>query len=240
MPRPIPAPQQAQSVNQVENHQPATRSLARQPAVQALSLAALLLGSASLLLPATAAAAAGDRAAAFDAERRWFAGISGATSQSSFNVGSGAGGNTRSLTDTGMLRVGRYGQPTRYGVDLMYVRYSEATLWLATGWLDYVIPWGDIFSGYAGITAGGVSLRWRGNNPFGAGTDFGVDGNQEISWAAGLRAGGLIEVTELVQVEVGYRFLFTGLEDRFSNDDVDAKVELRNQRVVHAGVNFRF
>lgn len=188
-----------------------------------------------LALPVPAAAS--DRAVAFEAERRWFVGIAGATSQTRFNVDDEAGSSINSLTDATMLRLGRFGRPARYGVDLMYVRYDEAVVLFGTAWLDYVIAAGDIFSGYAGIAAGTASLRWRDNDPFGANENFGVKDDTERSWVAGLRVGGLIEVTELVQVELGYRYLLSGLEAEFADS---ATVRLRNQRAVHAGVNFRF
>ncbi|MEX0730404.1 MAG: hypothetical protein WED00_10440 [Aquisalimonadaceae bacterium] len=196
-----------------------------------------------LLLSLAAAApaiASDDRAVAFETDRQWFAGIAGATSQSRFNVDSGAGGSINSLTDAALLRVGRYGRPARYGIDLMYLRYDEATAVFGTAWLDYIIAAGDIFSGYLGIAAGATSVQWRGNDPFDAGRNFSVGGKREASWAAGLRIGGLIEVTRLVQVELGYRFLFTGLEAEFTDGGNGSTVHMRNQRAVHAGVNFRF
>ncbi len=192
----------------------------------------------ALLLPSLAGA--NDRAAAFEAERRWFLGIGGATSQSRFRADSAAGGNTNSLSDTPVLRIGRYGRPARYGIDLMRVRYDEAEVWYNTAFLDYVIPGGEIFSGYAGLALGWGHLRWRRDSLLGGALDFNARGENTTSWLAGLRFGGLIEVTELVQVEIGYRYLFTDFSDRFSADGERVTVEGTNQRAVHAGVNFRF
>lgn len=193
-----------------------------------------------ILIAAFNNAAADDRPVAFETERRLFAGIAGTTSQSRFHVSEAAGGSVNTLSDALLLRFGRFGRPARYGVDIMHVRYDEARVIAGTLWLDHIFAAGDIFSGYVGIAAGGVQLRWRGNDPFDAGHGFGVDDETESSWAAGLRVGGLIEVTDLVQVELGYRFLFTGLEADFPVNERTAAVEMRNQRVVHAGVNFRF
>lgn len=197
-----------------------------------------LLASLLLLLPATAM---GDgRAVAFEAERRWFVGIGGATSQSRFRADKEAGGNTNSLSDTPVLRIGRYGRPARYGLDLMRVRYDEAVAWYNTAFLDYVFPGGEIFSGYLGLALGWGHLRWRDNTLLGGETDFGARGDTTTSWLAGVRIGGLIEVTELIQVEIGYRYLFMDFSDSFSHEDKTVSVEGTNQRAVHAGVNFRF
>ncbi len=186
------------------------------------------------------AAHADNNPAALDSERRWFIGIGGATSQSRISAGSDAGRAGDTLTDTLVARAGRYSGRMRYGIDVMRVNYDEARVWMTTAWLDYLIPLGDLFSGYAGIAAGHARLNWRENDPFDAGRNFGLRGQTDDSWTAGLRVGGLIEVTELVQVELGYRFLFTDLETRFRDGDVDERVTFRNQRAVQAGVNFRF
>ncbi len=193
-----------------------------------------------LLLPLPAAAQPFDRAVAFEAERRMFIGIGGATSQSRFRADGEAGGNINSLSDTPVLRIGRYGRPARYGVDLMRVNYDEAEAWYGTAFLDYVIPGGEIFSGYVGIAAGWGRMRWRRNDVLGGDSDFGAKGTHTGSWLAGVRAGGLIEVTELIQVEIGYRFLFADFEEQFSDGTTTVTAESKNQRAVHAGVNFRF
>ncbi len=191
-----------------------------------------------LLLPT--AANGSDRAVAFEAERRWFIGVGGATSQSRFRSDATAGGNANTLSDTPFVRLGRYGRPARYGLDVMRVRYDEAEVWYGTAFLDYVIPGGEIFSGYAGISLGWGRLRWRSNDLLGGELDFGARGNTTKSWLAGIRLGGLIEVTPRVQAEIGYRYLFTDFSDRFSAEGQRVSVEGRNQRAVHAGVNFRF
>ncbi|MCP1675063.1 hypothetical protein J2T57_002211 [Natronocella acetinitrilica] len=194
-----------------------------------------------LLLSILAAdAPASDRAVAFQQEKRWFAGFAGATTQARFTVEGDAGSSVTSLDDALYLRAGRFGRPMRYGVDLMRVRFDEAETWTVTGFLDYVISGGDLLSGYIGITAGGSTLRWRDSDPFDGGGRFGARGDRVNSPVAGLRAGGLIEVTEIVQVEIGYRFLWTNFEDDFDDGTLSGSVEGRNQRAIHAGVNFRF
>ncbi|MCC5810149.1 MAG: hypothetical protein JJU06_07230 [Ectothiorhodospiraceae bacterium] len=193
-----------------------------------------------VLLPVQGFAQPFGRAVAFEAERRMFIGIGGATSQSRFRADGEAGGNLNTLSDTPVLRVGRYGRPTRYGVDLMRVNYNEAETWYGTAFLDLVIPGGEMFSGYVGVAAGWGSMRWRRNDVLGGDGNFGAKGTRTGSWLAGFRAGGLIEVTDLVQVEIGYRFLFADFEERFSDGTTTVTAVSKNQRAVHAGVNFRF
>lgn len=195
-----------------------------------------LLVCAALILGAHGVAAGNDRAVAFEQEKRLFAGFAGATTQARFAVDGNAGESVTSLDDGLLLRVGRFGRPARYGIDLMAARYQEAEAWTVTAFLDYVIEGGDLFSGYVGIAGGYGRLDWRDRDPFGAGTAMTRRGQRAESPVAGLRVGGLIEVTDVVQVEIGYRFLWTDFNDRFN----DGGVEGRNQRAIHAGVNFRF
>lgn len=192
-----------------------------------------LLVVLSLSLPAPLAAGQ-------DGERRWLVGVAGASSQSRLRAGSDLGGNENTLHDALLVRAARLNRPWRYGADAMQVNYDEARLRVYTGWLDYVRPAGQIFSWYGGAAAGLAGLKWRDDDPLGAGRDFGVRGDTTMSWVAGLRLGGLIEVTDLVQVEIGYRYLITGLNERFRDGDARGEVRVRDQRVVHGGVNFRF
>lgn len=203
----------------------------------------LLRGTLGILLAGTLLAptvSADERAAALQVDRRLYVGISGMTAQSRIHVGGGAGEDVNTLSDGFLLRFGRTGRPARYDVELARTRYDEGTLLLGMASLDYLIPWGELFSGFVGLVAGYAQLEWDGDDPFDGGADFGVDGETAAGGVVGLRAGGLIEVTELVQVEIGYRYLHTGMDQRFGSDAEGGRVNVRNVRMVHAGVNFRF
>ncbi|SEO95793.1 hypothetical protein [Aquisalimonas asiatica] len=200
----------------------------------------LLLPGLALLLGFPAVAAADGRAVALEVDRRMYAGIAGFTAQSRMRAEDGAGSGTNSLSDGLLLRLGRTGRPARYDVELARTNYDEGELWLTMASLDYLIPGGDLFSGYVGIVGGYGRIEWNSNDPFGGGDNFGVRGERDSSYVAGLRGGGLIEVTDLVQVEIGYRYLHTEFSRQFDGNDGGGKVQVRNLRMVHAGVNFRF
>lgn len=185
-------------------------------------------------------AAASERAAALRVDERLYAGVAGFTAQSRIRVADGVGDNVNTLSDGVMLRFGRTGRPARYDVELARTRFDEADLLLAMASLDYLIPWGDLFSGFTGLVVGYAQVEWRRNDPFGGGADFGVRGKRDEGAVVGLRAGGLIEVTDFVQVEIGYRYLHADFERRFEAADRAGRVQVRNVRMVHAGVNFRF
>ena len=200
----------------------------------------LALAVQGCLLAGAGGAIADDRAVAFEQERRWFAGFAGATSQTRFTADGTAGSSTTALADGLLVRFGRFGRPTRYGMDTSRVRYDQAEMWTTTAYLDYVFAGGGLFSGYLGVTVGYGTLRWRGRHPFDGEADFRRADSRQRGPVAGLRAGGLIEVTDLVQVEIGYRYLWTDFEERFDNDSGGGSVTASNQRAIHAGVNFRF
>lgn len=186
----------------------------------------------ALMLPMPVAADSGDRS--------WSLGIAGATVQSRFRAGDELGGNSNSMDDSVLLRATRHHSGWRYGGDIIQVSYDEARLRVLTVYGDWVQSAGQIFSWYLGAAAGYGQSRWRGGDPLDGGSDFGVSGNTTVSWVLGPRFGGLIEVTDRVEVEIGYRYLFTGLSDRFSSDEASGTVRVRDQRLVHGGVNIRF
>ncbi|WP_290647831.1 hypothetical protein [Aquisalimonas sp.] len=198
----------------------------------------LAVCTAGLFLPVTGTA--DGRAAALEVDRRMYSGIAGFTAQSRMRAEDSAGDNVNTLSNGLMLRFGRTGRPARYDVELARTNYDEGELWLGMASLDYLIAGGDLFSGFVGVVAGYGLLEWNSNDPFDGGEDFGVRGEQDGSPVVGARAGGLIEVTEMVQVEIGYRYLHTEFSRRFRANDVGGKVRVRNIRMVHAGVNFRF
>lgn len=200
----------------------------------------LLLTAVALLLGFPGVSAADGRAVALEVDRRMYAGIAGFTAQSRMRASDDAGSSTNTLSDGPLFRLGRTGRPARYDVELARTGYDEGELWLTMASLDYLIPGGSLFSGYLGITGGYGRLEWKSNDPFGADRDFGVRGERDSSYVAGIRGGGLIEVTDLVQVEIGYRYLHTEFSRRFDDDGEGGKVQVRNLRMVHAGVNFRF
>ncbi|MDN3517002.1 hypothetical protein QWY84_05180 [Aquisalimonas lutea] len=203
----------------------------------------LLYGTLAYLLAGALAApplSADERAAALQVDRRVYAGLSGMTAQSDIHVGGGAGGDVNTLSDGFLLRLGRTGRPARYDVELARTRYEEGTLLLGMVSLDYLIPWGDLFSGFVGLVGGYARVEWKGDDPFSGGADFNTDGETVSGGVIGLRGGGLIEVTDLVQVEIGYRYLHTGMDQRFTGGARSGRVDIRNVRMVHAGVNFRF
>ena len=198
----------------------------------------LMLIVSLLWLPAPTMA--DGRAVALEVDRRMYAGVAGFTSQSRMRADGDAGGSVNTLSDGLMLRLGRTGRPARYDIELTRTGYDEGELLLGMASLDYLIPGGGLFSGFIGLVTGYGRLEWGSNDPFDSGTDFDVRGERDSSWLIGLRGGGLIEVTELVQVEVGYRYLHTELSRRFQADDERGRVRVTNIRMVHAGVNFRF
>ena len=200
-------------------------------------LSLLLLGA---IILASLPAAADDRAAALEVDRRLYLGISGFTAQSRISADGAIGGGRDTLSDGPMLRFGRTGRPARYDVEILRTGYDEGELLLAMASLDYLIPWGDLFSGFVGVVAGYARIEWDGDDPLDGDGAFGVDGSRDGGAVGGVRAGGLIEVTELVQVEIGYRFLHTDIRRRFRDGDTSATARVRNIRIVHAGVNFRF
>lgn len=181
-----------------------------------------------------------DRPAALKVDRRMYIGVAGFTAQSRFDADNSVGGDTDALSDGPMLRFGRTGRPARYDVEIARTNYDEGTVLLGMASLDYLIPWGDLFSGFVGVVAGYASIEWNGNDPLGAGDDFGVRNDSDSGAVVGLRAGGLIEVTELVQVEIGYRYLHSEISRRLDSGENSGRVRMRDIRIVHAGVNFRF
>ena len=183
---------------------------------------------------------ADDRAVALQVDRRMYIGISGFTAQSRIRADSSVGSSVNTLSDGPMLRFGRTGRPARYDVEIARTNYDEARLLLGMASLDYLFPGGDLFSGFAGVVVGYASADWKGSDPFDGGDDFGARDDSDSGPVVGARAGGLIEVTDLVQVEVGYRYLHTDISGRFRSDQASGKVRIRNIRMVHAGVNFRF
>jgi len=187
----------------------------------------------ALMLPAAPALAeAGDK--------RWSLGLAGTTAQSRFRAGNDLGGGSNRMDDSVLLRVTRLQDGWRYGGDAVQVSYDEARLRVVTVYADWVRSAGNIFSWYLGAAGGYGQARWRGNDPLGGGDNFGVSGDTTGSWVLGPRLGGLIEVTDRVEVEIGYRYLFTGISDRFSSDTASGTVRVRDQRLVHGGVNLRF
>ncbi|MFV8835399.1 hypothetical protein [Aquisalimonas sp.] len=200
----------------------------------------LLLTGLALLLGLPAVGVADGRAVALEVDRRMYAGIAGFTAQSRMRAGDDAGSGVNTLSDGPLLRLGRTGRPARYDVELARTNYDEGELWLTMASLDYLIPGGGLFSGYVGIVGGYGRIEWNSDDPFGGDENFGVRGERDSSYVAGVRGGGLIEVTELVQVEIGYRYLHTELSRRFDANGRGGKVQVRNVRMVHAGVNFRF
>ena len=192
------------------------------------------------LLWAPAPSVADGRAVALEVDRRMYIGISGFTAQSRIRTEGGVGSGVNTLSDGLMLRFGRTGRPARYDVEIAQTNYDEARLRLGMASLDYLIPGGDLFSGFAGLVVGYASADWNGNDPLDGGDNFGVRNESDSGPVVGARAGGLIEVTDLVQVEIGYRYLHTEISSRFRGEEKSGKVRIRNIRMVHAGVNFRF
>lgn len=187
-----------------------------------------------------AAAASAERPAALEAPHREYASFAVATAQSQIDAPGAIGGSRNTLNDALMVRLGRTGRPARYDLELTRAGYAEGTLWTATAALDYLIPWGTLFSGYVGLVAGYARMEWASDDPLGAGQDFGQDGATDDGPLAGIRLGGLIEVTERVQVEIGYRYLHADLESDFRADNASGVADVTNVRLVHAGVNLRF
>ena len=192
------------------------------------------------LLWTPAPSVAEDRAVALQVDRRMYVGIAGFTAQSRIRTDGGVGSGVNTLSDGPMLRLGRTGRPARYDVEIARTNYDEAELLLGMASLDYLIPGGDLFSGFAGLVLGYASADWNSNDPLDGGDNFGVRGQSDAGPVVGARAGGLIEVTDLVQVEIGYRYLHTEISGRFRGEETSGKVRIRNIRMVHAGVNFRF
>ncbi|MCK8516563.1 hypothetical protein M0534_09535 [Methylonatrum kenyense] len=187
----------------------------------------------ALMLPVAPASADGG-------DKSWSLGISGTTVQSRFRAGNDLGGNSNGMDDSVLLRVTRLQGGWRYGGDAVQVSYDEARMRVVTVYADWVRSAGNIFSWYLGAAAGYGQVRWRGNDPLDGGEHFGVSGDTAGSWVLGPRLGGLIEVTDRVEVEIGYRYLVTGISDRFSGDAASGTVRVRDQRLVHGGVNLRF
>ena len=192
------------------------------------------------LLGAPAPSVAEGRAVALEVDRRMYIGISGFTAQSRIRTEGGVGSGVNTLSDGLMLRFGRTGRPARYAVEIAQTNYDEARLRLGMASLDYLIPGGDLFSGFAGRVVGYATADWNGNDPLDGGDNFGVRNESDSGPVVGARAGGLIEVTDLVQVEIGYRYLHTEISSRFRGEQESGKVRISNIRMVHAGVNFRF
>ncbi len=192
------------------------------------------------LLWAPGPSMADDRAVALEVDRRMYAGVAGFTAQSRIGADGPIGSGVNTLSDGVMLRLGRTGRPARYDVEIARTNYDEARLVLGMASLDYLIPGGGLFSGFAGLVVGYASADWNGSDPLDSGDTFDTRDQRDSGPVIGLRGGGLIEVTDLVQVEIGYRYLHTEISGRFESDDASGKARIRNVRMVHAGVNFRF
>lgn len=201
---------------------------------------AIVRGAVAAAAMVTAGAATADRPAALETDNREYASFAVATAQSQIDAPGAIGGSRNTLDDAVMIRLGRTGRPARYDLELTRAGYAEGTMWTATAALDYLIPWGDLFSGYVGLVAGYARMEWADDDPLNAGRDFSQGGATDDGPVAGVRLGGLIEVTERVQVEIGYRYLHADLEADFRSGNARGTAEVGNFRLVHAGVNLRF